>query len=75
MNKQQKYLIIDENGKIIERFRGKATALQMIRELETIHLGAKLIIIPKANYEKVVQKQQEAKLKLSHDDLEDRWVE
>jgi len=81
MKKTIKYLIIDENNKIIDKFHGKATAMQMIDKLRIIHVGATLKIIWAEDYEelkKTFQKPLKSKRKLSEDRCEfyaERWEE
>ena len=56
MNKKPiNWLVIDENKKIIDKFRIYSTAFHNIRRLGKIHIGAKLKIISVEDYEELIK--------------------
>lgn len=52
MKKTEKWLIIDEKGKIIESYRNKCAARNMLPELRKIHIAMELTIISRVEHEK-----------------------
>ena len=78
MNKKPiNWLVIDENKKIIDKFRIYSTAFHNIRRLGKIHIGVKLKIISVEDYEelkKTPQKAPELKREVFYSKPE-RWIQ
>ena len=52
INKKPKWAVIDKNGKIIEKFRYKLTAIRYLPKLRKISVVGGLMIISLDNYKK-----------------------
>jgi len=57
MKKNEKWLIIDEKGKIIESTRNQNTATNLKVGLKKIYVGATLKIIHRKDYNTVIKKE------------------